>query len=121
MENTVELFVEYHDPVTDDIDYGVLFAGYMTRRFLYLVKTSVTGNPKTDAVSYVKVAKADTEIATDAASLSDPDEIRFMKVSTDDGIFDTRIRELSTTNDNEIIANIAEAITQLKANVAKVH
>ncbi len=118
MKNTVELFVEYHHPVTDELVYAVSFAGYMTRRFLYLIKTSETGNPKTDAVEYVKVLKEDTEITTDAWSLCEPDEIRFMKVSSDEGIFDTRIRELSQTD--EEISKIKEARIYLLEQQRKV-
>lgn len=112
MKNTVELFVEYHNPETDEVEYAVSFAGYMTEGFLYLVKTSRTGDPKTDAVEYVKVDKADTETATDIKSICEPDEIRIMKVSSDEGIFDPRIVELSQTA--EEIFQIDEAFVQLQ-------
>ncbi len=108
---TVELFVEYYEQATNKMVYAVLFAGYMTRRFLYLKKTSITGNKKEDDLSYVKVAKADTKIATGVLSLSKPSQFRSMEVSADDGIFDPRIKKLSESD--EKIQKIEEVCKDL--------
>ena len=114
MRKLVELSVEYTNPQSSYIEYAVLFVGFMTRRFMYLQKVSYEHSN----IHYIKVAINDTCISDGAQSTADPDEIRSMIVTPDDGLLDSRIKALSEDDSN--IALIKE-YTQKWSDKLKKH
>lgn len=91
----VELTILFMDAETKAPTFGVMFAGFMSRKCLYLKQESLIRD-QDEKKLYIKIKKGDTE-RCDSYSIFKPDENRELKLFSDEVRFDDpRITAIAT-------------------------